>query len=58
MINKVIQKVKSDEKMQSMFTSGDINKIEEILIANYSENTKKTMISEILKRNQKWKLNQ
>lgn len=53
MINKVIQKVKSDEKMHSMFTSGDINKIEEILIANYSENTKKTMISEILKRNQK-----
>ena len=52
MINKVIQKVKSDEKMQSLFTSGDINKIEEILIANYSENTKKTMISEILKRNQ------
>lgn len=49
MINKVLEKLKEDEKIRTLFNNVELDKLQEILSSSNSETVKKSSILEVLK---------
>lgn len=50
MINKVLEKLKADEKIKTLFQNEELEKLQKILSNSNSEATKKSSILEVLKK--------